>query len=175
MTKRHPDEVILERWTVPPAHVRGFVAEMRTRYANSPFPPKDLLKACEKGSDTGLEVVCRDDAVFVGKWCLSFVYNNISLIGVRERWIEFEVEGQHELLVPIAPDDRAAAQRIVEHWHRAAEQENREYLAKRNAPTLSNHLLNFAEAHFAWVALGFFFIVIPAIVLVIGWFRGEFD
>jgi len=174
MTKRHPDEVILARWNVDPARLREFAAEIRARYANSPFPPRDLLKVCDKHARDGLEVVCRDDAVFVGTWVLAFLYNGVSAIRAQERWLEFEMEGgMYNIEVPIARNGKAEAERIAATYTEMAAEQGRRALAERQAPTLNNRLLNIAEAHWIWVMLGFFFVVIPAVVLVISLLSGD--
>lgn len=173
MTKRHPEEVILARWTVDALRVREFAQQTRTRYGDSPFSPRDLLKACDENSRYGLEVVCRDDAVFVGSWCLSFPYNDISDIRLHDTWVQFVMDGgAYDIPVPIAHDGRAEAERIVDYYIRTGREEARLAWEARHAPTLSNRLLDIAEAHPAWVLLGFFFIVIPLVVLVLGLLRG---
>lgn len=165
MTKRHPDEVILARWHVDPASLREFATEIRALYAKAEFPPKDMLKVCDTHARNGLEVVCRDDAVFVGPWCLAFLYNGVSGIRARERWLEFEMEGgMYRIEVPIARDGKAEAERIAALYTAMAAEEGRRYREERAAPTWNNRLLNIAEAHWVWVILGFFFVVIPAIV-----------
>jgi hypothetical protein len=174
MTKRHPDEVILARWDVDPVRLREFAAEIRALYANSPFPPRDLLKVCDARARDGLEVVCRDDAVFVGTWVLAFLYNGVSGIRAQDRWLEFEMEGgMYTIEVPIARNGKAEAERIAALYTEMAAEEGRRARAERQAPTLNNRLLNIAEAHWIWLMLGFFFVVIPAIVLVISLLSGD--
>ena len=176
MTKRHPDEVILGRWTVEPALVREFAHRVRARYGDSPFSPRDLLKACDEGSRSGLEVVCRNDAVFVGSWCLAFLYNTISNIRLEEEWLLFEMEGgTYDIPVPLARNGQAEAARMVEQYRRQAEEERRQYLQARQAPTWNNRLLNIAEAHWVLLLLGIFFVAIPLVVLLLSWLHGSPD
>lgn len=175
MTRRHPNEVVLARWVVPPEALREFVRSMRNRYGNTPFTPIDVLDACERHPPGGLEVVCREDAVFVGQWCLAFLYNQITGIALQDTWIRFEMEGGlYEIPVPIDPRQRAEAQGVVDLYNRMAEEETRRAVAARQAPTWNNALLDFAEAHFVWLALGFFFVGIPAIVLLAMLLSGKF-
>lgn len=172
MAKRHRDEVVLARWTVDATHLREFALTLRPRYGDSPFRPYGLLEECEKRSASCLEVVCRDDAIFVGAWGLDFQYNVVSGIRLDENWILLEMDwGAYDIPVPVPRDAKAEAARMVGYYRSQWEEELRQYLEKRHAPTWQNRLLNVAEAHFAWVTLGFFFIAIPIVVLLIGLFR----
>lgn len=170
-----PNQAILARWTVPPARLRAFTAEVRARSANWPFPPKDLLAACDAHAEKGLEVVFRTDALVVGSWSLSFVYNQVTDFRVEDPWLLVELEGMHEIPVPTAPESRDAVERGLAAYARIVAEENRQYFAARNAPTLSNRLLNIAEQHFAWVVLGFFFVGIPLLIALVGLLRGGFE
>lgn len=153
--------------------MREFAQRTRARYGDTPFSPVDLLKACDEAPSSGLEVVCRDDAVFVGSWCLAFQYNVVSGIQLEEEWILFGMEwGAYDIPVPFAPNGRAEAARMVEYYTRQWEEEQRQYLEARQAPTWNNRLLNIAERHFVWVVLGIFFIAIPVVVLVMSLLRG---
>ena len=176
MTDRHADEVVLARWTVDAARVRAFAAAVRARYGTSPYLPRELVEACEADPRAGIEVVFRDDAVFVGRWCLAFLYNGISGFRLEEPWILFEMEGgEYDIPIPTAADNRAEEERIVATYRAMAAEETRRYLEARAAPTLNNRLLNIAERHFVWVVLGLFFVVIPALVLLVGWLRGGLE
>jgi hypothetical protein len=75
--------------------------------------------------------------------------------------------------VPIARNGKAEAERIAALYTEMAAEEGRRARAERQAPTLNNRLLNIAEAHWIWLMLGFFFVVIPAIVLVISLLSGD--
>ena len=71
MVERFKDEVILARWVVDAALLHSFVRETRLRSKWYTYMPQDLLKECEKhATGAGLEVVVREDAVFVGEWVL---------------------------------------------------------------------------------------------------------
>ena len=174
MPKRHREEVILARWTVDAALVRVFAERVRARYGDTPYRPQDLLKVCDKVPPSGLEVAFRDDAVFVGRWSLAFEYNVVSGLRVEDEWMLFVMEGgEYDIPVPVASNARDEAIRIARHYAQQWEQEDREYLARRQAPTWQNRLLNLAEAHFAWGALGFFFVVSPLALLILGLLRGD--
>lgn len=175
MTKRHPEEVVLGRWTVSPEALRDFIARVRAHHAQSPFPPRDLLEACEKQARTGLEVVCREDAIFVGSWCLSFLYNGVSKVRLEEHWMECVMDGgAYYLQIPLPLPDRTEPARMVEVYARQQAEEWRRYIEERSAPTLNNRLLTFTEKHFVWVLVGLFFVAIPAAVVVFGLLRGSF-
>lgn len=173
MARRHRDEVILARWTVDTARLRDFALQVRARYG-APFRPDALLKACENAPASGLEVVCRDDAIFVGPWSLDLQYNLVSGLRLEETWILCDMDwGAYDIPIPVPPNGRVEAARVVAHYIREWEEENRQYFERRNAPTWHNRLLDIAEAHFAWVALGFFFIVIPLVLLLFSLLRHQ--
>lgn len=173
MTTRHSKELVLARWTVDAASLRAFTQQMRARYGKSPFAPIDLLNACEKHSDSGIEVICRDDAIFVGPWCLAFLYNEVSALHLEDTWVRVEMErGLYEIPLPLAPDERSTAESVIRLYTQMAEEENRRYIAERQAPTWSNRLLDVAETHFVWVALGLFFVILPFAVLIVVWLSG---
>lgn len=130
------------------------------------------MKECESHFTSDLEVVCRDDAVFVGAWSLDFQYNVASGIRLDEAWILLQMEwGAYDIPVPFAPDSQGDAARMVAYYKGQWEEENRLYFEKRHAPTWQNRLLDVAEAHFAWVALGVFFIALPIVVLLLSLVR----
>lgn len=175
MTKRYPGEVILARWTVDPARVRDFAQRVQARYAAAPVPPHDILKACKEGSQTGLEVVCREDGIFVGRKCLAFDYNVVTRLSLEEHWILCELDwGAGDYLIPI-PADRTEPARIVSHYLSEWREENRRYLEQRQKPTWNNRLLNIAEAHFPWVVLGLFFVVLPLILFLLNLLHNAFS
>ncbi|MFZ5637779.1 MAG: hypothetical protein ACOY82_14455 [Pseudomonadota bacterium] len=174
MTKRHSEEFVLARWTVDAARLRAFTQQMRARYGKSPFAPIDLLNACEAHAESGIEVVCRDDAIFVGPWCLAFLYNEVSALHLEDTWVRVEMErGLYEIPLPLAPDGRSTAQSVIHLYARMADEESRRYVAERRAPTWRNRLLDVAEAHFVWVALGLFFFILPLVVFIVAWLRGS--
>ena len=174
MTKRHREEVILARWTVDAARLREFAREARTRYGDSPFAPRDVLQACDALARTGLEVVCREDALFVGPWCFSFLYNDFSEIHVHDTWMRFVMEsGLYEIPIPVGQGATEEAKRIAGHYIRVAEEAGRRAFEERQAPTWSNRLLTLVEDHFLWAIIAFFFIAIPGAVLVVSLLRGS--
>ena len=176
MTRRHSKELVLARWDVDAACLRAFTQQMRARYGKSPFAPTDLLNACEKHSESGVEVICRDDAIFVGPWCLAFLYNEVSAFHLEDTWVRVEMEnGLYEIPLPLAANGRLAAQSVIDLYAEMAEEDTRRYIAERQAPTWSNRLLDVAEAHFIWVALCLFFVVLPLAVLVVAWLRGGLE
>lgn len=154
--------------------MREFTRQVRARYGDSPYSPRDLLEACEGDSRFGLEVVCRDDAVFVGRWCLAFDYNVVSAIRLEEEWILFVMDwGAYDIPVPLALNRRAEVARMVDYYTRQGEEELRRYVQARQAPTWSNRLLNIAEPHFVWVLIGLFFIVLPLAVFLLSLLHGS--
>jgi hypothetical protein len=174
MTRRHSKEVVLARWTVDAPRLREFIRSMRARYGKSPFAPTDLLNACEKHSESGIEVVCRDDAIFVGPWCLAFLYNEVSALHLEDTWVRVEMErGLYEIPLPLAVESRSTAESVIDLYGRMAEEEHRRYTAARRAPTWHNRLLDIAESHFVWVTLGLFFVVLPLAVLIVAWLSGN--
>lgn len=179
LTRREANETIVARWTVPADELREFTRKLRRRYephADSPMIPVDVLKACEAHSREGIEVVCRDDAVFVGPWCLAFHYNEISRVCLLDGWMQFQMEGNlYEIPVPIARHAMSEAEHVVAVYARMGAEEYRRAVAARQAPTVSNRLLDIVEPHFLWVALGFFFVGIPVVVIIFGWLRGGFE
>lgn len=176
MTDHAPQNVILGRWTVPPGRLRAFTAQVRARSAQSPFPPRDLLAACDAQAEKGLEVVFRTDELVVGSWSLSFTYNQVTDFRLEDTWLLVELEGgSHEIPVPVTPEGRPAAEQALAAYAGMVAEENRRYFAARAAPTWSNRLLNIAERHFAWVVLGFFFVGVPLLVVLFGLLRGGFE
>lgn len=174
MARRHSDEIILAKWTVDTARLHDFALRVRERYGDTPFRPDALLKVCENPPASGVDVVCRDDAIFVGSWGLDFQYNVASGIRVEEPWILCVMEsGAYDIPVPVALNARDEATRMVAYYRHRWEEEEREYLERRQAPTWRNRLLNIAEAHFVWVVLAFFFIAIPTLVALLSALRGE--
>lgn len=175
MVKRFKDEVILARWVVDAAALHNFVREPQIRSKWYTYMPKDLLKECEKhATGTGLEVVVREDAVFVGEWG---VPNSFGAVQVHETWVHFMGEEGYYIAVPLAPGARKEAERIAAIYaareERARARAQREFDEERARPTLNNRLLLFVETHFAWLLLGFFFVLIPLFVLLLGFLRGS--
>jgi len=169
--ERHGDEIVQARWTVDPASLRDFTREVRLRYRH---PPENLIEQCERYSATGIEVVFRDDAFFVGDWCWDFLYNEIPEVRVHETWLQMvDTAEDYEFPVPLARGAAFAAERIAARYDRMRQEAGRRAFEERHAPTLNNRLLDLVEGHFVWVVLGLFFAVIPLLVLLAGMFRGS--
>lgn len=175
MVKRFKGEVILARWVVDAIALQNFVREPQIRSKWYSDMPKDLLKECERhATGTGLEVVVREDAVFVGEWGSP---NWFSSVQVHETWAHFMGDEGYSIAVPLAPEARAEAERIAAVYaaldERARVKAQRQFEEERAKPTLNNRMLNFVEANFAWLALGCFFVLIPLFVLLFGFLRGN--
>jgi hypothetical protein len=150
------------------------VRETRRRSNWYSHLPQDLLKECEKhATGAGLEVVVREDAVFVGEWG---AHNSFSAVQVHETWMQFLGDEGYYIAVPLAPGVRAEAERIAVIYAARDEQARveaqRQFDEERARPTWNNRLLNFVETHFAWLMLGFFFVLIPLFLLLFGFPRG---
>lgn len=166
--KRHRDEIILARWVVGADELRDFTREARLRSKRS-YVPTELLKECDRCSaSAGVEVVFREDAFFVGEWVSP---NAFSEVHVHETWMQFIGDEGYQIPVPLARGARAEAERIAVRYEalytRAQEEAIRRFTEERARPTWNNRLLNFVEAHFIWVLLGFFFVLIPLVVLML--------
>jgi hypothetical protein len=175
MGKRFKDEVILARWVVDAAALSSFLREPQIRSKWYTNVPKDLLKECEKhATGAGLEVVVRKDAVFVGEWGTS---NWSFEVQVHETWMLFMGDEGYHVPVPLVPGARAEAERIAAIYAALEEQARleaqRQFDEERARPTWNNRLLLFVETHFAWFLLGFFFVLIPLFVLLLGFLRGN--
>jgi hypothetical protein len=174
MVKRFKDEVIVARWTVDAAALRKFLREPQIRAKWYSYMPQDLLKECERqATGTGLEVVVREDAVFVGEWGSP---NWFSAVQVHETWMHFMGDEGYFIAVPLGSGTRAEAERIAAVYaaldERARGKAQRQFDEERAKPTWNNRLLTFVEAHFAWLLLGFFFVLIPLFLLLLGLLRG---
>jgi hypothetical protein len=176
MVKRFEGETILARWVVDAAALHNFVQETRHRSKLFSSVPKDLLKECEKhaAAGAGLEVVVREDAVFVGDWGSP---NWFCAAQVHDTWMQFMGDEGYHIPVPLAPGARAEAERIAAiYWaldEKARVEAQRQFDEERAKPTWNNRLLHFAEVHFVWLVLGLFFVLIPLFLLLLGFLRGS--
>lgn len=175
MVKRFKDEVILARWVVDAAALRDFLREPQIRSKWYTSVPKDLLKECEKhATGAGLEVVVREDALFVGEWGSPNWFYEVQ---VHETWMLFMGDEGYHVPVPLVPGARAEAGRIAviyaARYEQARVETQRQFDEERARPTWNNRLLLFVESHFAWLLLGFFFVLIPLLVLLLGFLRGN--
>jgi hypothetical protein len=168
MTESSRGGRILARWTVDAGDLRDFVREQRIRAKDS-YMPDGLLKECDAASQgAGLEVVCREDAILVGSCRLTNMFDDIR---VHDTWMHFLGDEGYQIAVPIPRGGRREAERVAATYRARFEQLNaqaaREHAEERAKPTLNNRLLNIAEAHFVWVLLGFFFVLIPLLPVVL--------
>ena len=168
MTERSRGERILARWTVDAADLRDFVREQRVR-AKSSYMPPGLLKECDAASrGDGIEVVCREDAILVGNCRLTNMFDDFR---VHDTWMHCLGDEGYQIPVPLARGRKLDAERVAATYRALFEQVNaqaqREYAQERARPTMNNRLLRFAEAHFVWVVLGFFFVLIPLFLVVL--------
>lgn len=175
MAERFKGEIILARWVVDSAALHNFVRETRLRSKRFSSVPKDLLKECEKhAAGAGLEVVVREDAVFVGEWGSA---NCFYAVQVHDTWMQFMGDEGYHIPVPLVPGARAEAERIAAIYcaldEQARVEAQRQFDEERARPTWNNRLLHFAEAHFVWLVLGFFFLFIPVCLLLLGLLRGS--
>lgn len=175
MVERFKDETILARWWVDAAGLHHFVREKRLRSQLFSFVPEELLKECEKqASGAGLEVVVREDAVFVGEWGVPNWFYGVQ---VYETWMQFMGDDGYHIPVPLAPGARAEAERVAGIYSsldsQARAEAQRQFDEERAKPTWNNRILIFVEVHFVWFLLGFFFILIPLIVLLYGLVTGQ--
>lgn len=128
--------------------------------APEPFPP------------SGIEVVIRDDAVFVGKKCAcEYIYNgNFHLMSVHESWLEMGMSSDtsnYEYLIPIARGALAEVKRVVNDFTAQDREAARIEAEERARPTLINGLRRWVEAHAILTIIGFFVVVLPLVVLAI--------
>ena len=169
MVERFKGETILARWVVDAAALHNFVRETRLRSKRFSSVPGDLLKKCEKhAAGAGLEVVVREDAIFVGEWSSPNWFYEVQ---VHDTWMQFMGDEGYHIPVPLATGARAEAERIaVIYWARyeqARVEAQRQFDEERARPIWNNRLLHFAEVHFVWLVLGFLFVLIPVFVLLL--------
>jgi hypothetical protein len=175
MVERFKGEIVLARWVVDAAALHKFVQETRLRSNWFSSVPQALLKQCEKhATGAGLEVVVREDAVFVGEWGSP---NWFYAVQVHDTWLQFMGDEGYHVPVPLAPGARAETERIAAIYSaldsQARAESQRQFDEERARPTWNNRLLKFVEAHFGWVVLGFFFVLIPLFLLLLGFLRGS--
>lgn len=174
MTERPGDERVFARWKIDAADLREFVREQRIRAKNNYFPA-GLLKECEAGAQgAGIEVVFREDAIFVGTCRISNMFDEFR---VHDTWMQCLGDEGYQIAVPIARGGKPEAERIAATYRAHNEQVRsraaQEYAAERARPTVNNRLLRFSETQFVWISLGFFFVVIPLLVLAMQVVFGE--
>lgn len=137
MVERFKGETILARWMVDASALHRFVRETPLRSNWYTSVPPDLLKECKKhAAGAGLEVVVREDAVFVGEWGSP---NWFYAVQVHETWLLFMGDEGYHVPVPLAPGARAAAERIAEiysaRYEEARVETQRQFNEERARPT----------------------------------------
>jgi len=112
-----------------------------------------------------LEVVVRHDAIFVGDECLSLQFSECEDPHLRDEWLEFTCDKDYTapyfFPIPVPATARANAVWVVTHFRQALAERARQLAEAHDAPTFSNRLRKFVEAHFILVLLLFFFVVLP--------------
>jgi hypothetical protein len=174
MAKRHKDEIILASWYVDAVTWRTFARAVRAHDAQAGQEPRSCLKFKEEPPTmSGAEVVVRDDAVFIGPHAMTTGY--LSEATLRDEWLEILLEpsdgGPCIVPVPVSAAARPEAARVTEHLLRIAAEHAQKATeaARRDAearalPTVNNRALNIVERHFVLILLGFFFVLLPAVV-----------
>ena len=169
----HEGETILTRWTVDEATWRKFQADVH-RYLKQPRAPACVLKSLDRSAPHGLEVIVRDDAVFVGDERLSLQFSECEDPHLREEWLEFACDkdytAPHFFPIPVPANARANAVWVVNHFRRALGERARLMAEADEAPTASNRLRRFVEAHFILVLLVFFFALLPGAAVLVAYF-----
>ena len=170
--KRHAGETILTRWTVDEATWREFAADVH-RYLEQPRAPACVLKSLDQPPPDQLEVVVRDDAIFVGDECLNLQFSECEDPHLREHWLEFACDrdytAPHFFPIPVPPAAKPNAVWVVNHFRRRLMERARLMTEADNAPTISNRLRKWVEAHFIMVVLLFFFAVLPGAAVIMAY------
>ena len=168
MAKRHSGETILVQWTIGESLWRDFLREKEERYRERrhclTFTPPDPFPV------SGIEVVIRDDAIFVGGECVrEYVYDGgYHGFSVNESILEMYLSSDtttYVYLLPITRGALADAKRVVERLTAEDSEQARIRAAERARPTLRNRLLWWIEAHFVLAMFAFFFGLLPLFVL----------
>jgi hypothetical protein len=171
MARRHPKETILVQWTIDESLWRVFlkIKENRDR-DDEPHPPYVTFTPPKEFPASGIDVVIRDDAVFVGKKCVhEYVYEGgYHNMGVREAILGIYRSsdgGGYVYLLPIAHHALADATLVVERFAAEDKEAARIQAEKDAMPTLRNRLLWWVQKHFILTVLLIFFVIIPLIAL----------
>lgn len=168
----HDGETVLTRWTVDEATWREFAANVH-RYLAAPRAPKCVLKSLDQPAPQWLEVVVREDAIFVGDECLSLQFSECDEPHLRDGWLEFACDRDYTapyfFPVPVPANARANAAWVVNHFRQALSQRARQLAEAQDAPTFSNRLRKLVEAHFVLVLLLLFFVVLPGAAVLIAY------
>lgn len=178
MPKRHAHETVLARWTIDEPLWRGFVIAKRTLDERHPSRLITLVPPPEFPVP-GVEVVIRDDAIFVGDSCVRSLLPHRGVV-VHDSVLEFSIPSDEgdaiAYVLPIARPALADVTRVVEGFIAADAEAARLREEEEARPTVPNRLakwvnahpaLKWTERHFALVLLAFFFGVIPLCVWLI--------
>ena len=167
--KRYHEEKVLTRWPVDQTTWYEFAADVR-RYIAAPRAPACVLKSLDQPPPRALEVVIRDDAVFVGDEWLALEFSECDEPHLRDGWLEFACDkdytAPHFFPIPVPAHARANAAWVVNHFRQALAERARRLAQADAAPTFSNRLRKWVEAHFIMVVLLFFFVVIPGAAVI---------
>jgi hypothetical protein len=171
MARRHPQEVILARWTIDDALWCVFlkIKENRER-DDEPHPPYSTFIPPKEFPPSGLDVVIRDDAVFVGNKCVrEFVYEGgYHNMTVREGILGMygtSDMGGYIYLLPIAHHAIADVTHVAERFAAEDAEAARIQAEEAARPTVSNRLLWWVQKHFILAMLLIFFVIIPLLAL----------
>jgi hypothetical protein len=175
--KRHAEETILTRWTVDEAAWREFAANVH-RYTDRRRAPACVLKSLDQPAPHGLEVVVREDAIFVGAEWLSIEFSECQDPLLREEWLEFlcdnDYSAPHFFPIPVPPAAKPNAVWVVNHFRRRLMERSGRMAEADNAPTISNRLRKVVEAHFILMLLLFFFVVLPGAAVLVAYLYSLF-
>jgi hypothetical protein len=164
MPRRYGGETVLTRWTVDAATWRQFAANVH-RYIDAPRAPACVLKSRDQPAPQRLEIIVREDAVFVGDECLSLQFSECEDPHLRDEWLEFSCDNDHTaphfFPIPVPANARTNAVWVVNHFRQALMDRARRLAEADDAPTFSNRLRKAVEAHFILVLLLFFFVLLP--------------
>ena len=172
--KRYDGEKVLTRWTVDETTWRKFAADVHC-FLNEPRAPACVLKSLNQPPPRAVEVVVRDDAIFVGEEWLSLQFSECDQPHLRDEWLEFACDNDytapHFFPIPVPAEARPNAVWVVNHFRRALVERARVLAQAQDAPTISNRLRKFVEAHFIIVLLLLFFVVIPGAAVLFAYLR----
>ena len=170
--RRHAGETILTRWTVDEATWREFAGNVH-RYLEQPRAPACVLKNLDRPAPHSLEVVVREDVIFVGEEWLSTEFSECQDPLLREEWLEFSCDNDHStphfFPIPVPPAAKPHAAWVVNHFRRRLMERARIMAEADDAPTTSNRLRKWVEAHFIMVLLLFFFVVLPGAATIVAY------
>jgi hypothetical protein len=169
MARRHPNEKILVQWTIDESMWRKFQGVMKSLESN-PNGPYYTFTPPQEFPPSGIEVVIRDDAVFIERKCvLEYVYEGgFYGMSVHESLLMMRISSDSDVyvyLLPIAPAAILDAERVIGEFTAADKEEARIRTEEAARPTLRNRLLWWIEAHFILTIIIIFFGIIPLFAL----------